>query len=179
MAKEPKIILKPEEIAKIIERLAYEVLEKIEDTKEMVIIGIQRRGVDLAARLKKIIEQKTKQNIPLGSLDINLYRDDWTNLNSVPFVNATHISFSIENKEVLLVDDVLFTGRTIRSALEALLDFGRPKKIKLLVLIDRGHRELPIHADFVGKYINTSLKEIVSVLTLEQDGQDLVILESK
>ncbi|KUJ95001.1 MAG: Bifunctional protein PyrR [Desulfonauticus sp. 38_4375] len=175
----PKIILTDKEITKIIERLAYEVLEKVENVHNIVIIGIQRRGVDIARRIKEILQEKTKISIPLGSLDINLYRDDWTRLEAAPFVNASNIPVSLEQREVILVDDVLFTGRTVRSALEALLDFGRPNKIKLLVLIDRGHRELPIHADFVGKTINTSLKETVSVLTKEQDGKDLVILEEK
>ncbi|MDQ7031675.1 MAG: bifunctional pyr operon transcriptional regulator/uracil phosphoribosyltransferase PyrR [Desulfonauticus sp.] len=174
-----KTILTAQEINKIIERLAYEVLEKISNPLELALVGIQRRGVDIASKLQKILYEKTKIKIPLGSLDINLYRDDWTNLASTPFVNASNIPFEVENKEIILVDDVIFTGRTIRAALDALLDFGRPNKIKLLVLIDRGHRELPIHPDFTGKKLNTSLKEKVHVFTLPQDGKEEVVLEQQ
>lgn len=171
-----KIILNSQEMHKTLERMAYEILEQIPETKDLAFIGIQRRGVDLASRLKSMIENRTGQKIRLGKLDINLYRDDWTNLSSTPIINSTEITFSITGKSLVLVDDVLFTGRTVRSALEALLDFGRPKNIKLLVLIDRGHRELPIHADFVGKKTDTSLLEKVDVLTKERDGRDEVLL---
>jgi pyrimidine operon attenuation protein / uracil phosphoribosyltransferase len=171
-----KIILNSLEMHKTLERMAYEILEQVPETKDLAFIGIQRRGVDLASRLKSMIENRTGQKIRLGKLDINLYRDDWTNLSSTPIINSTEITFSITGKSLVLVDDVLFTGRTVRSALEALLDFGRPKTIKLLVLIDRGHRELPIHADFVGKKTDTSLLEKVDVLTKERDGWDEVLL---
>ncbi len=171
-----KIILNSREMQKTLERMAYEILEQIPDTNELAFIGIQRRGVDLASRVKSMIENRTGQKIRLGKLDINLYRDDWTNLSSAPIINSTEITFSITGKALVLVDDVLFTGRTVRCALEALLDFGRPRTIKLLVLIDRGHRELPIHADFVGKKTDTSLLEKVDVLTKERDGRDEVLL---
>ncbi|WP_456325392.1 bifunctional pyr operon transcriptional regulator/uracil phosphoribosyltransferase PyrR [Desulfonauticus submarinus] len=174
-----RIILTEKKIEKIIERLAYEILEKTKDNSKLALIGIQKRGIDIATKLKTILDSKTSLNIPIGSLDINLYRDDWTSLNNTPFVNASCIPFHIENKEIILVDDVIFTGRTIRAALEAILDFGRPNKIKLAVLIDRGHRELPIHPDFIGKKINTSLKEKVHVLTLPQDGKEQVLLEEE
>jgi len=128
---------------------------------------------------EKILEQKTNTRLDLGKLDINLYRDDWTNLASTPFINSTDIQFDLSGKDIVLVDDVLFTGRTVRAALEAILDFGRPRTIKLLVLIDRGHRELPIHADFVGKKVNTSRRELVHVLTKERDVEDRVILEGE
>lgn len=171
-----KTILNSREMQKTLERITYEILEQVPDTTDLALIGIQRRGVDLASRMKTMIENKVGQKIRLGKLDINLYRDDWTNLSAAPIINSTEITFSITGKALILVDDVLFTGRTVRSALEALLDFGRPKSIKLMVLIDRGHRELPIHADFVGKIIATSLKEKVDVLTLERDGKDEVLL---
>lgn len=171
-----KTILNSREMQKTLERITYEILEQVSDTTDLALIGIQRRGVDLASRMKTMIESKVGQKIRMGKLDINLYRDDWTNLSAAPIINNTEITFSITGKSLILVDDVLFTGRTIRSALEALLDFGRPKSIKLMVLIDRGHRELPIHPDFTGKIIATSLKEKVDVLTLERDGKDEVLL---
>ncbi|MFP4083435.1 MAG: bifunctional pyr operon transcriptional regulator/uracil phosphoribosyltransferase PyrR [Desulfonatronovibrio sp.] len=171
-----RTILNSQEMQKTLERITYEILEQVSDTTDLALIGIQRRGVDLAARMKTMIENKVGQKIRLGKLDINLYRDDWTNLSAAPIINSTEITFSITGKALILVDDVLFTGRTVRSALEALLDFGRPKSIKLMVLIDRGHRELPIHADFTGKVIDTSLKEKVDVLTFERDGKDEVLL---
>lgn len=171
-----RIILNSEEINKTLERMSFEILEQVPDTSNLALIGIQRRGVDIASRIKSILEDRTEQKIRLGKLDINLYRDDWTNLSSAPVINSTEITFSVTGKTLILIDDVLFTGRTVRSALEALLDFGRPKNIKLLVLIDRGHRELPIHADFVGKKLNTSLTEKVDVLTMERDDKDEVLL---
>lgn len=171
-----RIIQNAREINKTLERMTFEILEHISDTNNMALIGIQRRGVDLASRIQDIIEKRNHQKVRLGKLDINLYRDDWTNLASAPIINNTEITFSITGKDLILVDDVLFTGRTVRSALEALLDFGRPKSIKLLVLIDRGHRELPIHADFTGKKVNTSLSEKVDVLLTERDGKDEVQL---
>ncbi len=171
-----RIILNSQEIQKTLERITYEILEQVPDTSDLALIGIQRRGVDLASRIKFMVEKRTGQKIRLGKLDINLYRDDWTNLSSAPVINSTEITFSITDKALVLIDDVLFTGRTVRCALEALLDFGRPKSIKLMVLIDRGHRELPIHADFVGKKVDTSLQEKVDVLTMERDGMDEVLL---
>jgi pyrimidine operon attenuation protein/uracil phosphoribosyltransferase len=177
--KNEKLIMNGDQMQKTLERLAYEVLERLPDFSRLALIGIQRRGVDLARRIKHTLEQKIKTQLDLGKLDINLYRDDWTNLTSTPSINSTDIQFDLRGKDIILVDDVLFTGRTIRAALEAILDFGRPRSIKLLVLIDRGHRELPIHADFVGKKVNTSRQELVHVLTKEHDGEDRVILEGK
>jgi pyrimidine operon attenuation protein/uracil phosphoribosyltransferase len=171
-----KVLMTAQEMGRTLERLACQVLELV-DPAVLVLVGVQRRGVDLAARLARIIEGKIGKPVPCGELDINLYRDDWTTATTAPHINATHIDFSIEEKVVVLVDDVLFTGRTIRAALEALLDFGRPKAVKLLVLVDRGHRELPIHADWVGKRLDTSRREQVNVLLAERDGQDCVLLE--
>ncbi len=172
-----KTILNAKQMQKTLERLASQVWEHTGETDNLALIGIQRRGVDLASRLKKMLEDKTGQEILLGKLDINLYRDDWTNMTSTPVISSTKINFPVEGKNLILVDDVLYTGRTVRSALDALLDFGRPGCIKLLVLIDRGNRELPIHADFVGKKINTSPKEQVDVLLRERDDEDRVVLK--
>ncbi len=172
-----RVILNAKQMQKTLERLASQVWEQTADTDNLALIGIQRRGVDLAARMQKMLESKTGQEIRLGKLDINLYRDDWTKMTSTPIINSTKIPFSVDGKTLILVDDVLYTGRTIRSALDALLDFGRPGCIKLLVLIDRGHRELPIHADFVGKKVNTSKKEQVDVVLRERDGEDRVMLQ--
>ncbi|WP_291318425.1 bifunctional pyr operon transcriptional regulator/uracil phosphoribosyltransferase PyrR [Desulfonatronospira sp.] len=174
-----RIILNAKQMQKTMERLASQVWEQTADTDNLALMGIQRRGVDLAARMQKMLEEKTGQEIRLGKLDINLYRDDWTKMTSTPVINSTNIPFSVDGKTLILVDDVLYTGRTIRSALDALLDFGRPGCIKLLVLIDRGHRELPIHADFVGKKVNTSKNEQVDVELRERDGKDRVLLQEK
>lgn len=178
-------LLTHEDINRTLERLAYQVLElhgskfSLEPANgqcELLLVGIQRRGVDLAKRLAAILSAKLGKEIAMGTLDINLYRDDWTSLASVPAIAASSIPLPLENKLVLLVDDVLYTGRTIRAALEAILDYGRPAKVELLVLVDRGHRELPIHADYVGRQVNTSRADKVNVLLTERDGFDEVRL---
>jgi pyrimidine operon attenuation protein/uracil phosphoribosyltransferase len=172
-------ILDHNQMGLTLERLASEIIERHTQAQDIALVGIQRRGVYLAARLKSLLDQRLHGDIPMGKLDINLYRDDWTTLRSQPELNSTEIHFPIEDKEVLLIDDVLFTGRTIRAALEAILDFGRPRRVELLELIDRGHRELPIHADYIGKKVNTALEEQVDVLVAEQDGHDSVVLHMK
>lgn len=169
-------ILDRSQIRRTLERLAFEILERHGQERDLILIGIQRRGVHLARRIQEILESRLQESIPLGQLDINMYRDDWTTLSSSPRISKTEIPFPIDSKKVILVDDVLFTGRTVRAALDAVLDFGRPKRVELLVLVDRGHRELPIHADYVGKVVNTSFKEHVDVLLQEQDGREEVIL---
>ncbi len=169
-------ILTAGEVRRVIQRLAFEVLERHGECKDFVIIGIYRRGVYLAQRLKAILEEQVKNSIVLGKLDINFYRDDWTSLKSHPIINESEIPADINGKSLLLVDDVIYTGRTIRAALDALLDFGRPSRVELLVFVDRGHRELPIHPDYVGKKVNTSRREQVDVLLKEIDGKDGVIL---
>jgi pyrimidine operon attenuation protein / uracil phosphoribosyltransferase len=174
-----KILLHPDEFRRTLERLAYEVIERHGQSRDLALIGIQRRGVELAKRLKAILEDRLGGTIPLGSLDINLYRDDWTHMDNQPVIHKTQIPFDVQGREIILVDDVLFTGRTIRSALEAILDYGRPQRVELLVLVDRGHRELPIHADYIGKKVNTSQQERVDVLVHEQDGNDLVLLNAQ
>jgi pyrimidine operon attenuation protein/uracil phosphoribosyltransferase len=172
-------LLDGEEVDRTLERLAFEVLERHGGVRDLALVGIQRRGVQIAQRIKRILDQRGNGDIPLGKLDINLYRDDWTSLQSQPHINSTEVGFSIDDREILLVDDVLYTGRTIRAALEAILDFGRPRVVELLVLIDRGNRELPIHADFVGKKVNTARDEQVDVLVAELDSRDEVVLQGR
>jgi pyrimidine operon attenuation protein/uracil phosphoribosyltransferase len=145
----------------------------------LVLVGIQRRGVDLARRLKTLLDARLPAPVVLGQLDINLYRDDWSSLGITPAISHTEIPAEVEGASVILVDDVLYSGRTTRAALEAILDFGRPRRVELLVLIDRGHRELPIQADYVGKRVNTSAAERVDVLVAERDEQDRVLLRPK
>ncbi len=171
-----KVLLHAEEIGRTMDRLATEVIERHGDCGQVVILGIQRRGVDLARRLKAALDAKLGRDIPLGLLDINLYRDDWTTLDVQPQINKTEIFFDIDDTTIVLVDDVLFTGRTIRAALEAILDFGRPERVELLVLVDRGHRELPIHADYVGTRIQTRRGEHVDVFLAERDEREEVVL---
>ncbi|RLE07562.1 bifunctional pyr operon transcriptional regulator/uracil phosphoribosyltransferase PyrR [Candidatus Aerophobetes bacterium] len=157
-------------------RLSHEIVEKNRDTKNLALIGIHRRGISLARRISKLIEEITGGKVPTGSLDITLYRDDLTRIAYQPVVRNTDVPFPVDDKRIILVDDVLYTGRTIRAAIDALLDFGRPQKIELAVLVDRGHRELPIRADYVGKNIPTSSEEMVEVRVKELDGRDEVLL---
>lgn len=170
-------ILSSRDMERTLERLASEVSERRGDDERLVLLGIQRRGADLALRLKARLDRSLGRDIPLGKLDINLYRDDWTTLNIQPSINRTEIPFDIENTSILLVDDVLYSGRTIRAALEAVLDYGRPRRVELLVLIDRaGLRELPIQADYVGKHVVTHGDEHVDVRVAERDSEDKVCL---
>lgn len=158
-------------------RIAHEIIERNKGVKDVALVGIRRRGGPLAERLAKKIEEIEGVKIPVGILDITLYRDDLTTLSNYPMVHRTEIDFDINDKIVVLVDDVLYTGRTVRAALDALIDIGRPQCIQLAVLIDRGHRELPIKADFVGKNTPTSKLEIVTVMVDEYDGKDGVIIQ--
>ncbi len=169
-------ILNKNQITRIINRLAFEVMERHGECNDLILMGIYRRGTHLAERLKRIIENHINRQIPLGKLDINFYRDDWTSLKQHPIINKTEIDMDINDKKILLIDDVIFTGRTTRAALDAIMDYGRPAKVELLVLVDRGHRELPIHPDYCGKKVNTSKKEQVDVLLSEIDDMDGVIL---
>ncbi|MBK7363172.1 MAG: bifunctional pyr operon transcriptional regulator/uracil phosphoribosyltransferase PyrR [Micavibrio sp.] len=171
-----KSVLDSPSIDRAIIRMAHEIIEKNKNSDELCLVGIQRRGVILAQRLKKTLEELCKTTIPLGILDINLYRDDLTSVADQPIIHKTEIPFDLTKKIVVLVDDVLYTGRTVRSAFDAMMDFGRPKRIELAVLIDRGHRELPIRADFVGKNIPTSEEEIVHVCFKETDGKEEVVV---
>ncbi len=170
-------ILDQDAIRRCIMRMAHEICEKQEQSP-LALVGIRTRGVVLAQRLSKAIEEIEKIKVPVGILDITLYRDDLTSVGSAPLVRETLIDFDITDKRIVLVDDVFFTGRTIRAALDALTDFGRPAKIELAVLVDRGHRELPIRADFVGKNIPTSKGQNVKVDLGETDGKnDAVTVE--
>lgn len=164
------------EIDRTLVRLAHEILEKNSDLDQLAFIGIRRRGVPLAQRLARKIESLERRPVPVGSLDINLYRDDLTTVDIKPVVSATDIQFPVHGKHIILVDDVLFTGRTIRAALDALFDHGRPARVHLLVLIDRGHRELPIEAQFIGRTVQTSDDEIIEVKFQEIDEMEKVLL---
>ena len=177
--KEKAKILDKESIDRTLERIAHEILEKNQSIDEIAIIGIKNRGAYLGMRLAAKIESIAGARPPVGELDITLYRDDLTQLSEQPTVRATEISFDIEGKNIILVDDVLYTGRTIRCALDALIDYGRPTQIQLAVLVDRGYRELPIRADYVGKNVPTSPKEIVEVRLSEVDGRDEVVICEK
>ena len=168
-----------ENIRRAVTRIAHEVLEKNKGSGDLCLIGIRTRGVILALRINQCIEQIEGKELPLGILDITLYRDDLTSSLTQPLVHETLIDFDIQGKKIILVDDVLFTGRTVRAALNALNDFGRPAQIQLAVLIDRGHRELPIRADYVGKNIPTAFSQNVRVILEEADHKtDEVIIET-
>jgi pyrimidine operon attenuation protein / uracil phosphoribosyltransferase len=172
-----KVVMDAEGINRSLTRIASEILEKNKGGEELVLVGIRTGGVFLAERLKRKISGIEGKEIPFGILDITLYRDDLSTSHKKPRLGKTDIPFSLDGKKVVLVDDVLFTGRTIRAAMDALIDFGRPKLIQLAVLIDRGHRELPIRADFVGKNLPSSLWQAVSVNLTEKDGKDEVVIE--
>jgi pyrimidine operon attenuation protein/uracil phosphoribosyltransferase len=167
------------EIERTLLRLAHEIVERNNGIKNLALIGIRRRGVPLAERLAKSIREFEKAQVPVGYLDINLYRDDLSTIATQPVIQSTEIHFPIVGKAIVLVDDVLYTGRTTRAAMDALLDYGRPRAIQLCVLIDRGHRELPIEANYVGKYIQTTDNEIIEVKLLETDQSECVLLVEK
>jgi len=173
------VLMTAEEMARTLDRLASQVIEKNGDCVNLAVIGIQRRGADIAGRLTALIGQRLNRPIPCGALDITLYRDDWTSVGVRPAVGPTKISFDIQDRNLVLVDDVLFTTRTVRAALEALLDFGRPRRVELLVLIDRGRHEMPIHADYTGRIVMAAKEEHVDVLIRERDGCDEVRLVVK
>jgi pyrimidine operon attenuation protein/uracil phosphoribosyltransferase len=174
-----KEILSAKQLSETIERLADLVIDVCPANLPWAIVGIRTRGVALAERLKARLEKRLDREIPLGWLDITLYRDDLHELDTYPIVRPTKLSFEVTDKCVILVDDVLFTGRTVRAALNALSDFGRPSYVKLAVLVDRGHRELPIQADVVGLVLHTEKNEIVDVQFTETDGQDAVVVRGQ
>lgn len=171
------IILDAADIDRILTRITHEILEVHKGADNLTLIGIHTRGVYLARRIRQRIQTIEGIEIPAGDIDITLYRDDWTRISHHPVVQATDISFSVNAKQIVLIDDVLFTGRTTRAAMDAIIDFGRPDRIELAVLIDRGHRELPIQADYAGKFVATRRSETVNVLLTEQDGEDRVLIE--
>lgn len=161
-------------IARAITRISHEIIEKNKGVEDVILIGVKTRGVPIVSRIATRIEQIEGHKVATGEMDITLYRDDLKEIQEEPVINSTNIGTDINDKIVVLVDDVLYTGRTVRSALNALMDIGRPKSIQLAVLVDRGHRELPIRADYVGKNVPTSKQEIISVELLEVDGNDSV-----
>lgn len=172
-------IMDEQAIARAIIRIAHQIIEKNKGIEDLAIIGIQRRGVPLAKRIVECIKSVEGVDVPLGVLDITLYRDDLSMLSDVPKINGTDIAFSITGKKIVLVDDVIFTGRTIRAAIDAVMDCGRPKLIQLAVLVDRGHRELPFRADYVGKNVPTSLDEVINVQVKEFDDEENVLLSTR
>ncbi len=177
--KEKIKVLDKDTLNRSLTRIAHEVLEKNKGIQDLCLVGIRSRGVYLAHRLAECIKKIEGKDVLVGVLDITLYRDDLTLVDAYPVVHKTEIDFDINNKNLVLVDDVLYTGRTVRAALDALIDFGRPKSIQLAVLVDRGHRELPIRADYVGKNIPTSQMETVEVRLAELDGRDEVVIVEK
>ena len=174
--REKSQLMDASEIERTLVHLAHEVVEKSQHLENLALIGIRRRGVPLATRLAQKIRGLTSQDVPVGTLDIRLYRDDLSQLDSKPVVGATQIAFPVTGKDIVLVDDVLYTGRTARAAMDALFDHGRPRRVRVCVLIDRGHRELPIEAAFVGKRIPTDAGELVEVRLREEDGTEKVLI---
>ncbi len=174
--KEKGTVLDDVQIKRALTRISHEILERNKGAKDLVLIGIRNRGDILAGRIQAHIEDIEGEKLPLGVLDITLYRDDFTSIDYLPQIGKTEIPFNVSGKIVILVDDVLYTGRTVRAALDEIIDFGRPREIQLAVLIDRGHRELPIRPDYVGKNVPTSDNELVEVKIKEVDGEDRVVL---
>jgi pyrimidine operon attenuation protein/uracil phosphoribosyltransferase len=175
------LVMDGDRMARALTRIAHEILERNRGVNELALVGIRTRGVPLARRLARTLHEINGDEVPTGALDITLYRDDLMRhpVGPQPLVRRTEIPFSIDDRKIMLVDDVLYTGRTIRAALDALIDFGRPRAIQLIVLVDRGHRELPIKADYVGKNLPTSLKQSIQVRLQEIDGADEVVLEEE
>jgi len=173
---EKRQLLSSEEINRTLQRLAHEIIEESAGAKDLALIGVRRRGVTLAERLVKAIRTFSQKDVPMGILDISLYRDDLSTIGTHPSLQSTEIGFAVDNRDLVIVDDVLYTGRTIRAAMNGLFDLGRPRRIRLCVLIDRGHRELPVEATFIGKTVQTSDSEIVEVRLQEIDGEERVVL---
>ncbi len=173
---EKRQLLSAEELGRTLQRMAHEIAENSGGAKDLALVGVRRRGVPLSQRLAKSIKSLAQVDVPVGTLDITLYRDDLSTVGAQPVVQSTDIDFPVDNRDLVIVDDVLYTGRTIRAAMNGLFDLGRPRRIRLCVLIDRGHRELPIEASFVGKAIQTSDTEIVEVRLQEIDGEERVML---
>lgn len=177
MTKQKAVIMDAKQVERAMVRIAHEIVEQNMGTKDLMIIGIKRRGDTLGKRIAKLISGIEKTEIPYGAIDITFYRDDLQTIAHQPVVNQTDLHLDVTGKTVILVDDVLYTGRTVRAAIDEILDFGRPRSIELAILIDRGHRELPIKANYVGKNVPTSHKEIIAVRTQEEDGEEKVIIK--
>jgi pyrimidine operon attenuation protein / uracil phosphoribosyltransferase len=171
-----KVVLREDDVQRALTRIAHEIAERNPQAQALALIGIHRRGAFLAQRLKDILEELLDLEIPLGDLDIGFYRDDVSSRPDAPVVHASHVDFDVSARTVVVVDDVLYTGRTIRAAIEALFDYGRPQRVQLAVLVDRGHRELPIRPDYVGKNLPTARAERVNVELIEVDELDRVVL---
>jgi pyrimidine operon attenuation protein / uracil phosphoribosyltransferase len=171
-----KVVLRDGDVQRALTRIAHEIAERNSEDSALALVGIHRRGAFLARRLKDLLEELLEIEVPLGDLDIGFYRDDVSTRPEAPVVHASHIDFDVTARTVVIVDDVLYTGRTVRAAIEALFDYGRPERVQLAVLADRGHRELPIRPDYVGKNLPTSRSEHVSVRVTELDGIDLVAI---
>ena len=174
---EKTVIMDEQAIRRGLIRIAHEIIENNKGIKDLILVGVRTRGVPLAERLAAEIKRIEGAELPVGILDITLYRDDLSTLSYQPIVHETQIPVDINGKTVILIDDVLYTGRTVRAALDAIIDIGRPKVIQLAVLVDRGHRELPIRADYVGKNVPTSSKEVVGVQLMPVDGADKVVIK--
>lgn len=172
-----QVVMESEKIREILESLAGKIVKQAENPERLVLVGIHTGGVYLARRLQKIIDRDFHLSVPVGTLDITLYRDDWTRLHTQPLVRSTDFPFNIDDREVVLVDDVLYTGRTIRAALDALIDYGRPHRVRVAVMVDRGHRELPICGQFIGLEISTAAEDQVNVHLTEKDGFDRIVVE--
>lgn len=170
------VIANEEEMRRAILRISHEIVERNKGTSDLALVGIRRRGVPLARRIQETIRGIEGAEVPLGVVDITLYRDDLRTISPQPVVHSTELPFEVEDRVLILVDDVLFTGRTVRAAIGALMDYGRPRAIQLAVLVDRGHRELPVRADYVGKNVPTSRREIVEVEIVEEDGVDRITI---
>lgn len=168
------VLLDEKAIKRTLTRISHEIIEKNKGVENITLLGIQRRGVPIAERIARLIEEFEECSIEVGSVDITLYRDDLTELGEQPIINSNSIDVEVKNKKIILVDDVLYTGRTARAAMEAIIKQGRPETIQLAVLVDRGHRELPIRADYVGKNVPTSKKEMIAVKVTEIDDEDSV-----
>ena len=173
------VLMDEQGVRRALTRISHEIVEKNKGVEDIVLVGIRTRGVPIAKRLADMIEQIVGVRPPVGILDITLYRDDLSTLSYQPIVRPTTMPVDIDRKVIVLVDDVLYTGRTIRAALDAIMDMGRPQSIKLAVLVDRGHRELPIRADFVGKNVPTASRESIAVLVNELDGEERVVIREK
>jgi pyrimidine operon attenuation protein/uracil phosphoribosyltransferase len=176
--RETSILMDTVEVDRALSRIAVEILER-DNPEKLALVGIRTRGVPLARRLAARIQDRSGTDVPVGVLDITLYRDDLTDIASQPVVRDTVLPFPVDGRRIVLVDDVLFTGRTIRAALDQLIDFGRPRRIELMVLVDRGGRELPIKPDYVGKEVETTRQQMVDVLLEEEDGRDQVVLKEQ
>src|SRR5687767_8587635 len=174
----PTVVMDADRIGRTLTRIAHEIVERNKGVEDLALVGVRTRGVPIARRIARALKEINGDDVPTGALDITLYRDDLMRhaVGPQPLVRRTDIPFSIDERKILLVDDVLYTGRTTRAALDALIDFGRPRSIQLIVLVDRGHRELPIKADYVGKNLPTSLDESVQVYLQESDARDEVVL---